>query len=86
MTKDGVMGKVSTLAEVKVLLCCLTRYPRVPWSSEKAVNRRAGQLPGEYLRKARRMDREFGNVPNTDVGPVEAKLATFDFKSWVYGA
>ena len=86
MPVRGQMGKVSVLAELKVLSCCQTRYARGPRTTEKAVTRRANQLPGEYKRKAQRMDREFGGVSSDKVGPVESKLARYPFQSWVFGA
>ena len=43
-------GKVSRLAELKVINCCPTRYS--PRDKTKAVNRRANLLQGEYKKKA----------------------------------
>ena len=42
---EGAGGAVSVLAELKVISCCPTRYARTPRASEKAVTRRAVQLP-----------------------------------------
>ena len=44
-------AKVNRLAELKVINCCLSRYP--PGVREKAVDRRANMLQNEYRRKAR---------------------------------
>ena len=82
----GQGNRVAVLAELKVLSSCLSRYPRNPRALERAVSRRANQLPGEYLRKAKKMDREFGNVQNTEIGPVEQKLSSYSFEGWVFGA
>ena len=43
----------------------------------KAVSRRAGELPGEYARKAKTMDTEYGGVAEGEVGPVARKLSSF---------
>ena len=50
----------SVLADIKILSCCPTRYPvGGPKGGDKAVDRRASKLQGEYLNKAREvaMDR-----------------------------
>ena len=44
-------------------------------------------LPQEYLWKARRMDTEYGGVPEGVKGPVVRKLKSFPrLPSWVFGA
>ena len=40
--------------------------------------RRAEQLPGEYVAKTRHIDRGYYGVAGDCVGPVEAKLGSFD--------
>ena len=53
----------------------------------KAVDRRAATLPGEYIKHARNIDREYGGVAQGTVGPVEAKLLSFPpLRKWVFGA
>ena len=53
----------------------------------KAVDRRAATLPNEYRQHARKIDREYGGVPDGVVGPVEAKLLSFPpLRRWVFGA
>ena len=52
----GGQRDVAVLAELKVLTSCPTRYQRAPRHPEKAVKRRADQLPREYAVKARTMD------------------------------
>ena len=75
------------LAEEKVISCCPTRYPRNPRAVDRAVNRRAALLPREYLNHAKKVDREYGGVPEGVVGPVQAKLASFPpLRGWVFGA
>ena len=59
-------GKVSRLAELKVLNCCPTRY--TPGGRDKAVDRRARLLQGEYKKKARDADRKFGGIPDRSSG------------------
>ena len=43
-----------------------------------AVARRAGALPTEYASKAREIDRRFCGTPAGEIGPVEARLRTFE--------
>ena len=51
------------------------------------MDRRAGQLHEEYVVKARNVDREFVGTPPGNVGPVEAKLLTFErVQGVVFGA
>ena len=82
----GGINYTSVLAELKVISCCPTRYARAPRHKEKAVQRWAKLLPGEYARKAKKMDTEYGGVPNGEEGPVAKKLASFPLQSWVFGA
>ena len=51
-------GKTSTLAELKVINCCPTRYSL--GDRAKAVDKRANLLQNEYKRKAREADRIYG--------------------------
>ena len=56
-------------------------------TNTKAVDRRAGQLQGEYLNKAREVDRVHVGVPEGQVGPVEQKLVSFgSLRGLVFGA
>ena len=76
-----------TLAELKVISCCPTRYLRHPHPVVKAVDARSALLPGEYNLKAKKVDRRFGDVPVDRVGPVQAKLQSFPpLRGWVTGA
>ena len=60
------------LAEIKICGAGPTRYPRD--SVDKAMNRRARLLPGEYKKKVADVDREYyGTVPG-QVGPLQARL------------
>ena len=77
---------VAVLAELKIISSCPTRYSRAPRHPDRAVVRRAAQLPREYERKAQNMDYVYGGVPEGEEGPVARKLATFPFQSWVFGA
>ena len=83
----GPQGEEVVLAELKVISCCPTRYPRNPCPIPKAVDRRASTLPAEYRQHARKVDAEYGGVPQGVVGPVEAKLLSFPpLRKWVFGA
>ena len=58
----------------------------------KAVARRAQALPGEYAAQARKLDKSFCGASDTEPGPVERKLRTYDpvrglvFGSWGEGS
>ena len=78
-------GRVSRLAELKVINCCPTRYP--PGAGDKAVDRRAHLLQGEYRGKARKADNQFVGTEEGSVGPVENKLLQYgDLQGFVVGA
>ncbi len=60
------------LAEIKICGAGPTRYPRD--RVDKAMDRRARQLPAEYRRKVADIDREYyGTIPG-EVGPLQARL------------
>ena len=70
----ALAGQVtSVLHEVKVISSSRSRY-KPSWKS-RAVDVRAAQLQGEYLAKARAMDRRQG-MPEGQVGRVEEKLGS----------
>ena len=78
-------GRVSRLAELKVINCCPTRYPL--GTRTKAVDRRANLLAGEYREKARKADRNYVGTDEDVVGPVENKLLQYgDLQGLVVGA
>ena len=78
-------GKVSKLAELKVINCCPTRYS--PGEGDKAVDKRAKLLQGEYRKKARDADRKFGGTAEGTIGPVETKLLQYgELQGLVVGA
>ena len=60
------------LAELKICGAGPTRYPRN--SVDKAMDRRARQLPGEYRRKVANVDREYYSTVRGEVGPLQARL------------
>ena len=68
-------GRVSRLAELKVISCCPTRY--LPGAAGKAVDKRSHLLQGEYLKKARNADSQYVGTEEGQVGPVENKLLQF---------
>ena len=66
----------------------LSRYPRggAP-SRQKAVNRRAKALQGEYEGKLRGMDRQFHGTPEGQHGPLVRRLNSFPkLQGYVIGA
>ena len=68
-------GREDRLAELKVINCCLTRYP--PGRNDRAVDRRANLLQNEYRRKARDADKNYVGHNSENIGPVERKLMQF---------
>ena len=60
------------LAELKVIGAGSSRYPR--GSREKAVDRRAKQLPMEYKSTLAAMDRRFHGTRQAQQGPLEQRL------------
>jgi len=68
-----------TLAEVKTINCCVSRYgsPRTRKAGYSAVGARAAEVAGEYRRKARRLDQELLGVAAGAVGPVQARLESY---------
>ena len=81
---DPVEGRRSRLAELKCINCCPSRYH--PGEQQKAVDKRANLLQGEYLRKARKIDRDIIET-DEEVGPVERRLGEFgQLKGLVVGA
>ena len=49
-----------------------TRYPR--GSTDKAMDRRARLLPGEYRRKVAQVDRQYHQTADGEVGPLQSRL------------
>ena len=83
---DPVEGRRCRLAELKCINCCPSRY--FPRREQKAVDRRADLLQGEYRKKARDVDRGFVGVEEEQTtGPVERRLAEFsDLQGLLVGA
>ena len=79
------------LFELKTLHYGTSTYPNTQ-DRCSAVARRALALPGEYAKKARRLDAEFCGAAGAEPGPVERKLRTYDpvrglvFGSWGEGS
>ena len=65
------------LYEMKVVSSCVTRYPRNPRPEGRAVDNRSKLLQGEYVAKAKKADRKFGNTAIGEVGRMEQKLLNF---------
>ena len=75
-------GNQLCLAELKVIACSQTRYPAR--GNTRATDKRASQLQGEYVRKARNIDKE---ISDRQPGPVESKLQEYgDLWGFVFGA
>ena len=74
------------LFELKTLHVGSSTYPASAQRCEP-VARRARALPGEYAAKARQVDRKFCRTAEGDIGPVEAKIRSFEpVRGLVFGA
>ena len=97
----GERGDEDMLCELKVISACKTRYPRnpLPRDGQRAVERRANGLTGEYQRKAMTVDWEYGGNPRPPpqlpgapqpprrIGRVESRLQSYGrVRGWVFGA
>ena len=80
---------VPRLHELKIISSSKTRYTphRQGQEATRAVDKRASELNGEYIRKARNTDQQYcGTAPGT-TGPVETKLGSLgEVKGVVVGA
>ena len=65
-------GTMTQLAELKVISCCKSWY--TPGSQVRGTEKRAQQLPGDYRRKARKVDQDVLGVNRELRGPVERRL------------
>ena len=80
---------VPRLHELKIISSSKTRYlpRRQGQDAVRAVDKRAQELNGEYIAKARSTDRQYCGTPEGTIGPVESKLGRLgDVKGVVVGA
>ena len=80
---------VPSLHKIKIISSSKTRYNphREGQEAARAVDKRAGELPMEYLKKARNTDTAFCDTAPGMTGPVETKLGTMgEVKGIVIGA
>ena len=71
-------GATDTLCELKLLNAGVSRYPRSgPQAQEKAVNRRARALQGEYEGKLSKLDQDFHGTAPGQTGPLVQRLRSF---------
>ena len=78
-------GTKTQLAELKVISCCKSWYS--PGSEVRGTDKRAQQLPGDYRRKAKKVDQEILGVDKAVRGPVERKLEEYgNLLCLVFGA
>ena len=64
--------------DMKVIHYCPSRYGCTQVAAPAralAANTRASKVPGEYIKKAKDVDREYAHTPADQVGPVERALA-----------
>ena len=76
-----------------MICCCPSRYVLIPphphptRDSVKAVDKRAGVLTEEYMKKAKQVDRVYGGVAEGVVGRVQRRLEDFgQVRGLVFGA
>ena len=75
----------SVLQEIKVISVSQTRYQ--PTWEERGIDRRADELHNEYVNKARRVDTLYCETQPGQVGPIEAKLLSYErVRGLVFGA
>ena len=69
---------VQRLHELKIISSSKTRYNphRQGQEAMRAVDKRASELNGEYITKARNTDRRYCGTAQDATGPVETKLGT----------
>ena len=78
-------GTKTQLAELKVISCCQSWY--TPGSEVRGTDKRAQQLPGDYRRKARRVDQDVLGVDKAVRGPAERRLEEYgDLLGLCFGA
>ena len=70
-----IEGTTNVLAELKVIGAFISRYPR--GNMEKAVDRRARLLAGEYRRKVAAVDQKVLGTTRDQVGPLQRRLESF---------
>ena len=63
------------LHELKVISASRTRYKVT--QTERGVDKRANELHGEYVAKARKADQQYGGAREGEQGRVECKLLSF---------
>jgi hypothetical protein len=76
------VGNVLTLKDLKTINLCKTRYlesqpAQAATAAGYAVERRAAQMPAEYIRKARAVDAKYNATVTGTVGPMEAALQSY---------
>lgn len=75
---DILLHDQRLLLEVKTIAFCHTRYKPADLTRRRgAVERRCRAVPREYIRKARKADKDFNNTAEGETGPVEARLMEF---------
>ena len=69
---------VPRLHELKIISSSKTRYTphRQGQEATRAVDKRASELNGEYVKKARNTDQQYCGTVRGTTGPVETKLGT----------
>ena len=70
-------GTKLQLAELKVISCCETWYPRRYGANVRGTDRRACGLQTEYRKKARNVDQDVIGTSTSERGPIETRLDEF---------
>ena len=78
-------GPRDTLGELKFISAGVSRYPI--GSRRKAVDVRAAELPGSYLRPLQRLDAQHHGTREGEVGPLVRRLQAYgQLQAYVSGA
>merc|ERR1712185_421928 len=70
---------------IKAINQCKTRYKPTQTERCEPVNKRAAEIPDEYIKKLREKDRRYHNTANGEVGPMEEALISYDGCSGLVG-
>ena len=76
--RPGGGAPIQRLYDFKAINQCKTRYKPTQTERCEPVNKRAAEIPDEYIKKLREKDRRYLNTANGEVGPMEEALMSYD--------
>ena len=83
--RPGGGAPIQRLYDFKAINQCKTRYKPTQTERCEPVNKRAAEIPDEYIKKLREKDRRYHNTANGEVGPMEEALMSYDGCSGLVG-